>query len=101
MSSRDVTVILHPASAIYSNQDTAATGEMSLDQDYLGARGASRLECAEKTDRTERRRRRLRRRCTTKSRFPQEASLSLSFSVSLFFVFRVSSQVGPNEGTDL
>ena len=40
MSSRDVTVILHPASAIYSNQDIAATGEMSVDQDYLGARGA-------------------------------------------------------------
>lgn len=96
MSSRDVTVILHPASAIYFGRDTTATGEMSVDQDYLGARGASRLGCAEKTDWTEygEGEESVRRNLGSPEKF-------LCLSLSLTFVFRVSSQVGSNEGTDL
>jgi len=89
---------------IYSNQDTAATGEMSVDQDYLGARGASRLECAEKTDRTERRVRgggdgeeSVRRNLDSPKK-----SLSLSLSLSLSFSYSASPRkLWSNEGTDL
>jgi len=83
MSSHNVNVILRPASAIYFGWDTATTGEMSVDQDYLGARGASRLEWTEKTDRVEEEQK--------EKKVYDEISIPpkkfLSFSLSLFLSF--------------
>jgi len=95
MSSRNVNVILRLASAIYFGWDTSTTGEMSVDQDYLSARRASRLEWTEKTDQVEKE-----KKVYDEISIPSKKFLS-SLSVSLFFVFRVSLQVGSNEGTDL